>query len=317
MFLENLLFTFNIVLTVIFTIAITGFYILYKKNMHKRYKYLSILFVLLVIENSIIYLSEFSSNFEILYETSDTLYMLIYSLFIAIVIFSRLITSEIFHDKVTSREFKFNVILLTMTLAIYMLSEFEFAELIIYSYFYLALAYISFRSFIQIKKDRLNYSKSIVKISILFTIFVSLACLAGVLESFSYYKSYSDLISSNSAALSLEYRNLSFDFIKLLSSALAIVYLKYSFDNLFVKNHVVETSSESINERKLNDFISEHSITSRQEEIIKLIVDGDSNKEISEKLFITEGTVKTHIYNIFKKVDVSSRTQLLNKILKD
>lgn len=54
-------------------------------------------------------------------------------------------------------------------------------------------------------------------------------------------------------------------------------------------------------------------LTNKEEEVAKLVAEGLSNKEISQKLYISEVTVKTHIRNVFKKVGVNSRYQLLNK----
>ncbi len=53
-------------------------------------------------------------------------------------------------------------------------------------------------------------------------------------------------------------------------------------------------------------------ITEREKEIIVLILKGKSNKEIEEELFISLGTVKNHLYNIYKKLKVKSRTQLIS-----
>lgn len=50
-------------------------------------------------------------------------------------------------------------------------------------------------------------------------------------------------------------------------------------------------------------------LTSREIEIIAMISMGTKNEEIAEKLFISPNTVKTHIYNIFKKIDVPNRLQ--------
>jgi len=50
-------------------------------------------------------------------------------------------------------------------------------------------------------------------------------------------------------------------------------------------------------------------LTSREIEIIAMISMGTRNEEIAEKLFISPNTVKTHIYNIFKKIDVPNRLQ--------
>jgi len=51
-------------------------------------------------------------------------------------------------------------------------------------------------------------------------------------------------------------------------------------------------------------------LTKKQIQIMKLVVMGHSNKEIARKLFISEYTVKSHLYNIFKKLKVNKRGQL-------
>lgn len=52
-----------------------------------------------------------------------------------------------------------------------------------------------------------------------------------------------------------------------------------------------------------------NSLTKREIEVLKLITEGLFNKEISDRLNISERTVKNHVSNIFKKIDVSDRTQ--------
>ncbi len=51
-------------------------------------------------------------------------------------------------------------------------------------------------------------------------------------------------------------------------------------------------------------------LTPREMEIARLIGEGKSNKEISEILYITEGTVKNHVTKILDKMDLRDRTQL-------
>ena len=56
------------------------------------------------------------------------------------------------------------------------------------------------------------------------------------------------------------------------------------------------------------------SIFSKREiEILELIKDGFSNPQISQKLFISENTVKTHIKNLYKKMSVSNRKESIEK----
>lgn len=52
-----------------------------------------------------------------------------------------------------------------------------------------------------------------------------------------------------------------------------------------------------------------NNLTSREVEVLKLIAEGMINKEIAKQLYISEKTVKNHISNIFKKLDVNDRTQ--------
>jgi DNA-binding NarL/FixJ family response regulator len=54
-----------------------------------------------------------------------------------------------------------------------------------------------------------------------------------------------------------------------------------------------------------------NSLTAREREIANLVFTGLRNQEIAEKCGLTEGTVKTHLHNVFSKLGVRSRTQLL------
>ena len=53
------------------------------------------------------------------------------------------------------------------------------------------------------------------------------------------------------------------------------------------------------------------SLTPKEKNIIYLVCEGLSNKEIADKLNISEQTVKAHLHKIFKKFNISSRTQLI------
>jgi two-component system, NarL family, nitrate/nitrite response regulator NarL len=50
-------------------------------------------------------------------------------------------------------------------------------------------------------------------------------------------------------------------------------------------------------------------LTRRELEVLRLVADGISNKEIASTLFITEGTVKNHIHNALEKLQLENRTQ--------
>ncbi len=55
-------------------------------------------------------------------------------------------------------------------------------------------------------------------------------------------------------------------------------------------------------------------LTARELEITNYVCEGKSNKEIAEALFISENTVRNHIYNIYKKLEVKNKIELINKL---
>lgn len=60
---------------------------------------------------------------------------------------------------------------------------------------------------------------------------------------------------------------------------------------------------------RLAERLTRSELTSREMEVLELIVKGKTNKEIGAELGVTEGTVKIHINNILSKLGVSDRTQ--------
>jgi len=57
---------------------------------------------------------------------------------------------------------------------------------------------------------------------------------------------------------------------------------------------------------------SAHVLTRREKQILRLTATGATNTEIAEQLNVSMHTVKTHIYNLFKKINVSNRIQAVN-----
>ncbi|GAA0567125.1 LuxR C-terminal-related transcriptional regulator [Halomonas salifodinae] len=69
---------------------------------------------------------------------------------------------------------------------------------------------------------------------------------------------------------------------------------------------------EYYRQRQLNVYRPTCGLTQRELEIIGLLGAGASNMEIADRLFVSEHTVKSHLYNIFRKIDVHSRGQAVN-----
>ena len=74
------------------------------------------------------------------------------------------------------------------------------------------------------------------------------------------------------------------------------------------------THSNEKNVDPENEIFNSDKLTERQKELLKLMADGSSNREIAEKLFITESTVKYHIKNIYSVLELKDRRDLFKKI---
>src|SRR6267378_6827402 len=62
---------------------------------------------------------------------------------------------------------------------------------------------------------------------------------------------------------------------------------------------------------QLAEHMSDEALTTREIEVLRQIAEGNRNRDIGEKLFITEETVKVHIKHIMEKLGASDRTQAI------
>jgi len=73
--------------------------------------------------------------------------------------------------------------------------------------------------------------------------------------------------------------------------------------------------ADRVAETDLSAVCAKYGVSSRQREIIELILRGKSNRDIADALFIAPHTVKNHIYSLYQKLGVKSRFELLNLML--
>lgn len=92
------------------------------------------------------------------------------------------------------------------------------------------------------------------------------------------------------------------------------VTLVFVYKKVFVEvfdGHEEEASGKKELEDRISDICVQYKLTPRERELMELIYAGLSNKEIAETLFLSESTVKTHIYNIFRKLEVRNRVGVI------
>jgi DNA-binding NarL/FixJ family response regulator len=93
-----------------------------------------------------------------------------------------------------------------------------------------------------------------------------------------------------------------------MKSFAAISLYKNPFDN----NVNTSIARKVVNSLRLSE--EQNTLSSREMEVLTLLSKGFLYKEIAAKLFISAGTVRQHIHNIYEKLHVQNRTEAINKI---
>lgn len=123
-----------------------------------------------------------------------------------------------------------------------------------------------------------------------------LACLAIVLQIFEYRYSIGNLETS------------------VYTSAIAILFTGLG---IWLGYHLLKpraTEKITIKEEQVNQAkLKELNLNQREYEVLELIAKGYSNQQIADQLFLALPTVKTHLSNLYSKMEVQSRTQAIHK----
>jgi len=77
----------------------------------------------------------------------------------------------------------------------------------------------------------------------------------------------------------------------------------------FLKSPIKATAKAE----NLDRWLEDNRVSSREREIIRLVLMGKSNRSIEKELFISRRTVESHLYNIYRKLGIKNRMQLMRK----
>lgn len=100
-------------------------------------------------------------------------------------------------------------------------------------------------------------------------------------------------------------------FFTVLGIGLSLHLTKPRVQTVIVEKEIFVAAPENIqvDEKELGKL----NLTSREYEVLQLMVKGHSNAEIADQLFLSLSTIKTHASNLFVKMDVNSRTKAIEK----
>lgn len=94
---------------------------------------------------------------------------------------------------------------------------------------------------------------------------------------------------------------------------IGIIAIVFFFVGLYINKRKSTTntivSKPEIDVQKIEDL----GLSKREYEVLCQLAKGHSNKEIASLLFVSESTIKTHVSNVYTKLDVKRRTQAIQK----
>lgn len=57
-------------------------------------------------------------------------------------------------------------------------------------------------------------------------------------------------------------------------------------------------------------YATAHNLSKREREVLAMVIEGKDNRTIAQELFLSEGTIKTHVHNIMVKTETKNRNEL-------
>lgn len=270
-------------------------------------------------DNTVVYLTEFFDKFS---NTYNVQFINIPTLKTLIVI-SIAILYFIIQKQILNTRFKIIDYIILISFAVYLLIMPLFLEgaTMVWCYYLshqLITIYISYTGLKCIKNSSNQFSENYYidtykKLLTYTFIFSFLIFIEDTIVIYSF-DIYSDIL------VKIHNRNLCEDTLRTIYAIYAIKYLSTQLSNkgLSENNTKVDSSNNNL-DNDLNssnyifyEFVRYYNLTSREEDVLKYLLQNKNNQEISDILFISIGTVKTHIHNIFQKVEVSKCHMLLS-----
>lgn len=335
--MELTLLTYNVFLLVLYGIVAALSSLYYLKTKKNLYLYTTILFLFFILDDWIIFMTEFIGWFADFY---NQIFMSIptFKTIIYVANLFSIIQIIIAGLDIQPRGYLLHLLLIPCALVwmfIPMIPDSPMKVFIYYLPFQIATFVLSLYALYTLKKKEERYDLEFIKnakrLAYWAAIFSTLITLEDAIVIFDY-----DVVTS--FQVSINYRSITSDIMYIGFSVFAIGKLIQNFqitttdaNRLKEIPPLSEHSANNINNAlsvqfsgttptnaesteqysKFFLFCKEYQFTTREQDIFALLLKNMNNQEISDELVISIGTAKTHVHNIFQKIGVSKRQQLL------
>ncbi|MBO0476686.1 helix-turn-helix transcriptional regulator [Vagococcus sp. DIV0080] len=291
-------FIYNILLIILYSFSMTFSLINYKKNNNRIYLIFFLLMLSFLGDNIIIYMTEFLETFANSYnQLFMTLPIIKTIIFLTNHVFCLWCISFLGNKKIQPYQIGLLVVLVIWMMSIPFYMDSALNVWLYYLPNQLFLIYLGCYAFYLSKqKDNLNNKKILQFFGYLFVL--SGICI--LLED-SYVIFNIDQYSN--LKLKIYNRNISEDIFSTIMSSFIIIFCSKQENN----------KDDNLNEiEELSQFSKKYDLTQREQEVLALLLKHYSNQEIADELFLSIGTVKTHVHNIYVKLDINKRATLFS-----
>lgn len=337
--MDILIFIYNIFLIVLYTVVLTFCMIHYKHKKRPLIAAVAVLFIFYILDNVIIYMTEFLEGFSARYDmqfmSAPSFKTLIFLVTSSCLVF---IQCQILPGRRKDRDIAALALLGLGLLFIPMAGNSALKVWLYYLPAQLFTLYLSASGLRYLKKhpqepDReMSSYKRLLRLTVVFSLLI---ILEDTIVIFSF-DIYSDIM------VKINNRSISEDILSIIYSICAIRYLTLQLqlpalqaphpkgpglksaqpacgpDGLQAFSPAALPDVRKTKQTDLPEidtaflhFINHYQLTSREQDILRILLADKNNQEISDALFISVGTVKTHVHNIFQKVNVTKRRQIL------
>lgn len=300
-------FIYNILLIVLYTIALSLTMNTYFKEKNYFFLMLSCYLLFYILDNVVIYMTEFLNNFALQYNEA---FMNVPAaktfIFMGNAIFFLLSVILLAKRKFLFLDYFSLTLLLVCMLFVPLIADNALKVWLYYLpnqlfSFYVGLRALSLAKNLQTEISQLSirYLKRVGILAIIFSIAI-------ILED-SYVIFNVDQYSS--LTLKIYNRNVCEDIFSIIISSLVIYFFIHDYQSAHSITNQLETKEQK-EEAYFHHFCQKYQFTKREEDIFRLLLQHKQNQEIADELYLSLGTVKAHVHNIFVKLNIKKRTQI-------
>ncbi|MHC5374483.1 LuxR C-terminal-related transcriptional regulator [Enterococcus sp. LJL120] len=302
------IFIYNILLLLLYTFSFSMVFVSYLKDKKPLLVAMLCLLSFFILDNVIIYMTEFLVGFAASYNSLFMLVPIIKALILLMNSFCCIwIINLILGEKIKTTQLTILIIMAIWMLSVPMLADSALKVWLFYLPNQLLLFYLGGYCLLQLKSKQPSQTATFYLKAIAVLALISGICILSE-DTFVIF----NIDQYSSLTLKIFNRNFSED---LFSIASCLLILRYTLKDL----PLTQTSSQAspdkpdlADQKICQAFESHYQLTQRETEIFQRLLQQESNQEIADSLYLSIGTVKTHVHNIFIKLEINKRNQIIS-----